>query len=910
MMRDRRALWLGVLTVFSSAAVAQQIPPSAFVQKVTLNIPSQPIASAIRELGQQTGLTIVIDSQLGRDVKAPALIGSYTTVEALRRILPKALHTEYLDQKTVAVMASAPPTASAAPSAMRMASAAGTAEVPISSTDGPSASEQPEFGAESTSTNQGDDTKKRKGIEEVVVTGTNIRGTEVTTSPILQFDRAAIDRSGYLDTADFIQSIPQVFGGGSQGASQDGNIGAGARAGTNNEHATAVNLRGLGENSTLVLLNGHRMAPSDFGNVVDISIIPLSAIDHIDVLTDGASAIYGADAVAGVVNIVLRNNYNGAETRASYGSVTDGNLREGTVAQLLGRTWDSGAIMGSLQYSREGSLPTSDRSFTADVPQPTNIINPSTETSFVLDGHQAIGEGIEIAGDALATWKRTWSVINRGDGSENNVFSDPHQVNFHLGTSYAFAGDWVADIAQTFSRQQTDLDFYVSPGQVITGRYTGFYTASMSSTDLNINGRLFQLPGGVAKMALGASYRREQARNNETDPSSPSDLTIHRNISAEFAEFSVPLIGPSNGISLVDRFVLSAAVRHDNYSEFGSTANPKVGILWSPISSLDFKANWSRAFRPPSPGELLSNSAGSPVLVGFPFTNPSGPGTIPIFVIGGPNENLGPETATNYNVGFDYSPSVLPGLKLTFDYYNVNFRNRIIMPPFDTNALLHPNVYGSLIGHLPTDTAASAYLANLQSQGYQFIDLNGGTGAEGVRFFYSNQLINAAVVRQNGVDFTGQYTFTVGQNSFRSGVNVAYINEIDTSYAPGATATNLVNTYGNPLRLKLRWDGTWARGPWELTTAINYSNSYANPFVAPVASIASYTTVDLSAAIHLARDDASSFWNGVTVRANAVNLLNQPPPYATGTVLPGVNYDVGNASPLQRFVSIEIIKQW
>jgi hypothetical protein len=110
----RTVTWLGWMMLWS-AVHAQQTPPAAFIRKVALNIPSQPVADAILELAQQSGLTIMIESQLGRDVKAPALTGSYSTAEALKRILPQALHTVYLDSKTVAVMASPEPAVASAP---------------------------------------------------------------------------------------------------------------------------------------------------------------------------------------------------------------------------------------------------------------------------------------------------------------------------------------------------------------------------------------------------------------------------------------------------------------------------------------------------------------------------------------------------------------------------------------------------------------------------------------------------------------------------------------------------------------------------------------------------------------------------------------------------------------------------
>jgi outer membrane cobalamin receptor len=100
-------------------------------------------------------------------------------------------------------------------------------------------------------------------------------------------------------------------------------------------YGAGVNLRGLGSDATLVLVNGHRLSPTGAGNFVDISQIPVGAIDRIDVVTDGSSAIYGSDAVGGVVNIRLRNDFDGAETRLQYGSMADGGPDEYGVEQTF-----------------------------------------------------------------------------------------------------------------------------------------------------------------------------------------------------------------------------------------------------------------------------------------------------------------------------------------------------------------------------------------------------------------------------------------------------------------------------------------------------------------------------------------------------------------------------------------------
>src|SRR6202034_3416463 len=84
------------------------------------------------------------------------------------------------------------------------------------------------------------------------------------------------------------------------------------------------NLRGLGSNATLVLLDGHRLPDKGDGVSVDLSLIPLAIVDHIEVLADGASAIYGSDAIAGVINIITRHDFEGMESRAHYSGGPDG----------------------------------------------------------------------------------------------------------------------------------------------------------------------------------------------------------------------------------------------------------------------------------------------------------------------------------------------------------------------------------------------------------------------------------------------------------------------------------------------------------------------------------------------------------------------------------------------------------
>lgn len=151
-------------------------------------------------------------------------------------------------------------------------------------------------------------------LQKVIVTGSNIpRTTEEQASPVQVVTRAQIEASGKQTVADVLQSL-SGNGQGSIPAAFSGGFAAGA---------TGISLRGLGVNSTLVLLNGRRLAPyglADDGqrSFVDLNTIPLEAVDRVEVLKDGASAIYGSDAIGGVVNIITRSSYQGGSLGFDY----------------------------------------------------------------------------------------------------------------------------------------------------------------------------------------------------------------------------------------------------------------------------------------------------------------------------------------------------------------------------------------------------------------------------------------------------------------------------------------------------------------------------------------------------------------------------------------------------------------
>ena len=184
-------------------------------------------------------------------------------------------------------------------------------------------------------------------LEEVVVTGTLLRGPGDTPSPVTVIRREDLDRAGRATVAEALAALPQNYAG--SGTPTAALVGSDPMQ-SNSGLATGVNLRGLGPDSTLVLVNGRRMAGAGGrGDFADVSAVPTAAVDRVDVLLDGASALYGADAVGGVVNIILRRDFDGQESRLRIGA-SEGGAESVIAAHTWGRTWSNGQVLASYEF--------------------------------------------------------------------------------------------------------------------------------------------------------------------------------------------------------------------------------------------------------------------------------------------------------------------------------------------------------------------------------------------------------------------------------------------------------------------------------------------------------------------------------------------------------------------------------
>ncbi len=202
---------------------------------------------------------------------------------------------------------------------------------------------------------------RRAGEEEIVVTGSRVRRKDLTTpAPVTVLTRQQLDESGRVTIGEFLQLMPEQ---GNAPNFQLNNGGATYSA----DGSTRINLRSLGVTRTLVLVNGRRMVPGGVGAsaAVDLNSIPTAAVDHIEVLKDGASAIYGSDAIAGVVNIITRKSFNSTQASAQYGVSGHGDAETFDASVTTGRSGDFGNFMFSAGYFRQGNSWLRDRDWSA-----------------------------------------------------------------------------------------------------------------------------------------------------------------------------------------------------------------------------------------------------------------------------------------------------------------------------------------------------------------------------------------------------------------------------------------------------------------------------------------------------------------------------------------------------------------
>ena len=719
-------------------------------------------------------------------------------------------------------------------------------------------------------------------VDEIVVTGTRSPGRAALASstPIDVLSAEALEGTGYADLTRALNQLqPSV------------NF---ARAATT---ATAANtrpitLRGLAPDQVLVLVNGKRRHANSVLNVnnsigrgtagVDLDTIPESAIARIEILRDGAAAQYGSDAIAGVVNIILKSDASGGSAFASAGVTGEGDgetfAASGHVGFALG---ENGHLTLSAEVRDQAATNRAyvDQRFdrvTYRIGDPESRVQ-----SAALDAAYAFG-AIEVYGFGSLTHK----VSNNAAGFRIPGFS-PVWPNGFLpiieptiwdGAVTAGVrgnmGGFVLDLSQTYGRSDADFEVYdtanVSLGAASPTRFdSGGVVYSQWVTDATASRPLDLLAGG--NLAVGAQLRREtyKIRNGEPDayfglgadgfagfnPRNPTDAS--RNAQAAFADLE---LRPTASV------FLGLAARYDHYDDFGGDTTWRATARWDVTEGFALRGSAGTGFKAPSLQQQYfsavqgATSAGQLVTVGtLPVTDPAA------IALGA--EPLKPERSRNLSAGVVVGP--WNGFSLAADYFDIRIDDRIAL----SEQLSGPAVLAVLRAAGITNFQQARFFTNAvdtSTRGYEIV----------ARW-------------QGDLDDHSRLNLSGGYGRFKSGLEVLRANPLLPSLPLLSAKSILFLTAAQPAD-KFTGQAVLTRGPLSLRLSTAVFGDYTSaPLVAAQTFDGRYT-VDASVAYDLRP--------GLSLEGGVQNLSDVRPEDLEGqTALvasTGVSFPTGEETPL------------
>ena len=843
-------------------------------------------------------------------------------------------------------------------------------------------------------------------LDKVIITGSHIRAFDAETAlPVQVIKREEIDRSGVTTVEQLLERIPGNLNG----------INAAMSIGSETPGLSSANLRGLGGGSTLVLLNGRRLANYAFvGDTVDLNSIPLAAVDRVEVLKDGASAIYGSDAIAGVINFILRRDFVGAELTA-YGALTQGGGgNSGLVVGSVGHgdpARDGYNVFLSASYQKDQALKAIDRDFARTAYRPEiglNRLSPGTFPANILAGRDLLnptypqgctpptslplppaecGYDYMTAIDILPAVERA-SVLARGTlrlSADADLFAEAlysrNQFNttvsptpvspftiygpnlYPAGGPYypsefaaanGLSGDlalfyrsvelgprindvdsdaqryaigvegvargWDYNVAAVYSRNTQTNEYangYVYASKLIPAMATGLinpfgpsgpegqallastlFHGTLTSTEgttslvnASASREIATIPAGPLLLALGAEARREKLTldwepillsGSSFTSDTPLSVAGSRNVYALFAELNVPIV---RGLDA------QLAVRYDDYSDFGSTTNPKFALRWQPLQSLLMRASWGTGFRAPPLYDLhrppftggdfgISDPARCPV-TGLPDD-------CDVFffeITEGGNPNLQPETSTQWNAGIVWEPA--RGLTLGIDYWNIEQKN-IISALGPQNAVLHYDKFDSRFIRGPVDP--------------NYPNLPGPI------IGFDNRLLNLGTTQTSGIDVSLAWTAPrVDWGLVSVALQATYVMQWDTQF-DGVVFVSQVGTdaYGPVIpRWRSQLTLNWNNGPWGATLAQTYTAGYTDFAPGPSGEpheVGAFAPWDLQGTY--------SGFSGWQFVAGIRNLFDSDPPASNQPFFFQSGYNPQIASPLGRLFYLRATYSW
>lgn len=830
-------------------------------------------------------------------------------------------------------------------------------------------------------------------IDELVVTGSSIRGVPPTGSNLISVTREQIEVIGAANTPDLVATIPQLNSFNTAPQPSLGGFGS-----------FAPGMRGLPASATLPLINGHRLVAAAANETnPDFPLLPSLAVERVEVVADGASSIYGSDAVAGVINFITRKRVSGVELSASYGA--GDSYHAGNLGLLFGKTWDSGSILAAYQYTDSGNLTGGDRDYrvldfrpnggidtrATSCPTPNVLANTtfwsvyqaapayglntvnycdngavadllpkSRIHSLFVSGRQALSENATLWGDILYSDRRdeiraaipgqtvflfntnpffqgpagatNEYVLFRPDnivGADHFTNTDDRTVgNSSFGVDFKLPRDLNLSVYGSFNWAGNDAFIPQINTAALSAAAAGTTTSTAldpfgsgtapavraailnSSTDVNIeqraslgaiklDGPLADLPGGTLRFAVGGELRRETFEQRGFVGATSVPENLERDITSIYGELFIPIIGDGNARPLMRGLALSLSGRYDDYSDFGSTSNPKVGLTWQPADGVTVRASYGTSFRAPglrqvgaTVGSYYLSSSQAATYANDPTRGASQVNTV--YLLGG-NRDLQPEEATTWSYGIDVNPVFLPALRASVTYYNIEYTG-VIGTPSVPYVFTDPT-FAALVYRNPTTAQLNSLLALAAP-------VNLPSPLPTIGNVLDLRLNNFGIRNTDGLDFDVNYRWTTGFGSVFADLAGNYILNFDTQFSPGTPVSDSLKL-GVP-----RWT---ARGTLGVSAGaisvfgfVNYRDGIRSNYTTPTGVAAyeadPYTTVDLRVVWTLPNDG----WSKGTVLALQVNdLFDEEPPF-----FPAADGVGGAYNPIGRFVALNLRKSF
>jgi iron complex outermembrane receptor protein len=749
----------------------------------------------------------------------------------------------------------------------------------------------------------------------VIVTGTRAMGLKVenSASPVQVLDATSLGRTGQPDLLQALaQNLPslnaQAFGG------DMANMTLSAR------------LRGLSPNNTLVLVNGKRRhgtsnlavlgGPYQGGAAADLNYIPVAAIDHIEVLQDGAAAQYGTDAIAGVVNIILKSNYRGGNVNLNGGGYGDGGGRTGDGTANIGLTPFADAFLSLTVESkyhgfsdRGGIDPrVNDPAMLASMPQLRNApgypyVNHISGDAqyrqhiFAANFGADLNDNLNLYG--FATYGR-----KKAAAFENYRMPNRLPTIYPLGFSpqerfkeedYAFTagikgkafGIWRWDLSSTYGKDVAKLgvahsgnvSLFADTGATPLDFYAGKFIASQWTNNLDLSREFDAGWATPLNFAVGLEHRRDEyeigagdaaSRYKEGSQSFPgfslTDAANHsRNNKAAYVNLSgQPVAG----------WTVDLAGRYEHFSDFG---NAKVGKLTSRYDvspMLGLRATYSNGFRAPTLAEEYYSATNVSPRSAFVQLAPNSPGARLVGVNG-----LRPEASTNLSAGIVLNPSTT--LALTLDAYQITIRDRIV----GSGAL-----YGSG-GSVNSPAVTAAILANGNV-------LDPTVVQTGINIFS-----NAVNTRSRGLEFVATLNSNYGANgkvdwslaANYNKVQVIKINQAPVQLQPqtllDATAISDLETASPRVRVNL--GALWRIGNWTVNAREAF---YGKSSELQSSDGATYYETQVKPTAITDLEVSYQFNKAWTLSVGANNLFNQYPDEVNARLLAEQRANLDNSA--------------